>query len=66
MPHSYINVANTLIEHGKKVYENIVQIFSNIRKTVEYKTWLCNNLSKKGGASITILGIMTSRGQIRH
>ena len=42
------------IEHGKKVYENIVQIFSNIRKTVEYKTWLCNNLSKKGGASITI------------
>lgn len=42
------------VKHGKKIYKNIVQVFSNIQKTEEYKTWRWNNLSKRGGASIQI------------
>lgn len=38
-----------VIKHGEKIYDNIVQIFSNIQNTPEYKNWRVSKLFKSTG-----------------
>ena len=37
------------MEHGEEIYNNIVQIFSNIQNTPEYKDWRVSKLFKSTG-----------------
>jgi len=38
-----------VIKHGEEIYDNIVQIFSNIQNTPEYENWRVSKLFKSTG-----------------
>lgn len=44
-----IPTKDEVMEHGEEIYNNIVQIFSNIQNTPEYKDWRVSKLFKSTG-----------------